>query len=1183
MLKAPGQKEAYIDKQEPQRVTGDRTPADTVDRVLHLFERFNPSRIAGAENDTLPTPNKYTIFRSATSPEIHLAEGQRDIYQGLLSKIPPPCEVIGLWRKSVHGTLCDHLRAVTARLGRKLPDAEVITEPALYMSGKKCPPSSVPYLPGETRLTDPVALVPTIWILCGSKRCQKRVKKYMDRATFLDNFRKKFGIGDPYITLGAPWPAAKTDSLHPHIISEDDKISFAVQHPLDNKSACGLKAKFTIQDIDMTEWTSTIGGIILVDNSIFGLTTAHGVINKLIMLNGQSASPWAPTNHPTDMEEYPSDSESESDSDSSSTISENPLGSQHVTGPVHTQGGGSFSNDGSLPEGDEDDDEAWRNEWHGSDLSRDTANSKRPLGRSRTARPAHPQQSSGPPNYISPSNNDEDDEQHRHEWLRLDLPQVIAYQGRGISSGSYSTPTSAPATSDFCLVDANQLGKLWNSFSDSVNLTTFFIDSFLETSKLNPGEVYIVTSTSGYPLKGYLLDGTSSIVLGGGTMKTRKIEVSLDQATGVSGAWVVRGGKLYGCIFAGYTHGRYLHMLPIEDVFRDVADFLGASSVTVASKAQIVKRIGIQADIAVITARALHDMQLLLDDLQRIAYAPRIISNLMSDVRSTKMALTSLQEVTQGEWESFGLAFASYITTAVTDCGRFCRIFKAEFRRCTYQTGPKQTSIKPNEVITFGFNRFESISSRLQICRTTFKLVVDVIAIHDVTRHPNTTKGSKTIINMESEIRTAIDTAWERYFEVAKRRKEFDSYEDGDALEQSIKEQGLLHTSRVLLHQLKSTIEGEFKGFAASRSTFDEPQGDIQVRQKAAMKAARKLESRPPDAIFNSQSSAQETSPGKRLVGEPLYDVDAFLSESNRQQSLCLAAREGDKNTVQALLDAERKFVFFESEFVSMSLYWAARNGHTEVIRMLVPITGYMNWRDKDERTALYWAARNGHEKVVRLLVDSGGVDKRLKDIYGQTALYWAARNGREKMVRLLLDNGGVDIRSKDIYGQTALYWAARNGHKGVVQLLMTTGQSTNRIVDEGPMPLYWAARNGYSEAAESLLADYAANAYWKDQNGRTTLCWAARNGHDEVVELLLAAYDKNINVEDSDGQTPLSWAIRRGREGVVELLLASDEVRVNQEDGKGRTPLDWAKMSGDKWMILLLENRGARVGSFRE
>ena len=68
--------------------------------------------------------------------------------------------------------------------------------------------------------------------------------------------------------------------------------------------------------------------------------------------------------------------------------------------------------------------------------------------------------------------------------------------------------------------------------------------------------------------------------------------------------------------------------------------------------------------------------------------------------------------------------------------------------------------------------------------------------------------------------------------------------------------------------------------------------------------------------------------------------------------------------------------------------------------------------RDDDSETALMYAARNGHVEVVQLLLDVG-VNKDIEDDNGQTALAKAVQYGHLELSKLLQEaNPGCPDKS---------------------------------------------------------------------------------------------------------------------------------------------------------------------------
>ena len=72
------------------------------------------------------------------------------------------------------------------------------------------------------------------------------------------------------------------------------------------------------------------------------------------------------------------------------------------------------------------------------------------------------------------------------------------------------------------------------------------------------------------------------------------------------------------------------------------------------------------ASIAAVTVPAMHDIRLLLDDLQRIADAPKTVKDLEDDIRSADRAATLLQAMKDSEWEPLGRAVADGTKSAPT-------------------------------------------------------------------------------------------------------------------------------------------------------------------------------------------------------------------------------------------------------------------------------------------------------------------------------------------------------------------------------------------------------------------------------------------------------------------------------------------------------------------------------------
>lgn len=87
----------------------------------------------------------------------------------------------------------------------------------------------------------------------------------------------------------------------------------------------------------------------------------------------------------------------------------------------------------------------------------------------------------------------------------------------------------------------------------------------------------------------------------------------------------------------------------------------------------------------------------------------------------------------------------------------------------------------------------------------------------------------------------------------------------------------------------------------------------------------------------------------------------------------------------------------------------AAGMGDTAIVQALVDTAVDINVKDRTfGYTPLIVAARQGHIDIVQILLERGA-DVEATDNYGSTALYWAKKNQREEIVQLLLEAGARD------------------------------------------------------------------------------------------------------------------------------------------------------------------------------
>ena len=89
------------------------------------------------------------------------------------------------------------------------------------------------------------------------------------------------------------------------------------------------------------------------------------------------------------------------------------------------------------------------------------------------------------------------------------------------------------------------------------------------------------------------------------------------------------------------------------------------------------------------------------------------------------------------------------------------------------------------------------------------------------------------------------------------------------------------------------------------------------------------------------------------------------------------------------------------THFLYISIYCTARNGHTEIVKILAPLTDNPNAPNNDGYTPIYWAALMGHTEIVKILAPLTD-NPNAPDEDGVTPIYWAASNGHTEIVKIL-------------------------------------------------------------------------------------------------------------------------------------------------------------------------------------
>ena len=280
-----------------------------------------------------------------------------------------------------------------------------------------------------------------------------------------------------------------------------------------------------------------------------------------------------------------------------------------------------------------------------------------------------------------------------------------------------------------------------------------------------------------------------------------------------------------------------------------------------------------------------------------------------------------------------------------------------------------------------------------------------------------------------------------------------------------------------------------------------------------------------------------------------------------------------------------------EPKYAQTPLMYACRNGHYEVVNLLLQLGASQRKVSARGRTALFEAilgyhsnssaetsgALSRHAKVVDILALEIPGDLDINMIHGQehdrTALMLAAQRGHLDMIEILLKHQSINMDMQDEYGMTAILLAVREGHIAIVQRLLEAKADIG-IVDfqVGRSPLRCAAERDRAQTVELLLL-HNADPSVKDREGGTAILRAVNRGAGKALQKMME-YGVDIECVDEDGQSLLHGAARNGYDEIARKLLNKKKLGVDIRDNHGMTPLHDASRHGEAAVAsVLLEN----------
>lgn len=224
---------------------------------------------------------------------------------------------------------------------------------------------------------------------------------------------------------------------------------------------------------------------------------------------------------------------------------------------------------------------------------------------------------------------------------------------------------------------------------------------------------------------------------------------------------------------------------------------------------------------------------------------------------------------------------------------------------------------------------------------------------------------------------------------------------------------------------------------------------------------------------------------------------------AGRPTLLQQAAAQGNVTLLSMLLNEEGLDINYSCEDGHSALYSAAKNGHTDCVRLLLNAEARVDAADKNGFTPLCAAAAQGHFECIELLT-AYDADINHAAAGGQTPLYLACKNGNTECIRLLLE-AGTDRSIKTRDGWTPIHAAVDTGNVDSLKLLMyhrmpAHGHSSGAQEPKSGLSAWSGGVSPTGASKPVVPADLINHA---DKEGWTAAHIAASKGFKNCLEIL--------------------------------------------------------------------------------
>lgn len=257
----------------------------------------------------------------------------------------------------------------------------------------------------------------------------------------------------------------------------------------------------------------------------------------------------------------------------------------------------------------------------------------------------------------------------------------------------------------------------------------------------------------------------------------------------------------------------------------------------------------------------------------------------------------------------------------------------------------------------------------------------------------------------------------------------------------------------------------------------------------------------------------------------------------SRQTALHIAAKSGDLNTINLLIQAKINLDAQEASEEMTALQMAAYYNHVECVRALIQAKATVDALNSQGETALHKAASQGHVDCVKALLEAKA-SIELRDSNGFTALLKvdSSRDGHTACLKALIE-AKADVHAKLKSGWTALHLAADSGNAKNVEILLGAKADVNARTSSGQTALHLVVMTTGNKETVKALLEAGIDVFARDNVKLTALCYTAHFNHSDCLkELVRYCFTHEVSAE----------IISEARKRILSVLLQFAQLRKN-------------------------------------